>query len=216
MTTTQTSEELKAQIAQLDREVADINRSLDRLTRLEDLLGARSELTDRAEVISLLQTRLEAALAREAEQERLDRRQELERQRDEAREQFDRLTERFENALGPLIDQINTTLDDTLRPLGLDRDTESSSHSTACFELRGRTTDWSGANDLSTGFGFFDKLPRENQDVRAALFELYKARIGAGGSSFAGVAPRTPQFHDNAFQDALDAETNRYFGSSES
>ncbi len=210
-TTVQTPSEIREQIDQLNREVLDINRSLDRLTRLEDLLGARSELTDRSEVIALLETRFKAAQEREAEQERLDKRQALERQRDAAREQFQVLTERFENAFEEIKVFVNAKMDDAITPLGLERDTASSQYASACFELRGGSVDWSGQHDLSTGFGFFDRTPRDNQDIRAAIFELYKARIGAGGGVFAGdVAPPPRQFHDNDFQDALDAETNHY------
>lgn len=70
----QTSTQLKNQIAQLDSEIADIQRSLPRLTATQDLLDAQAEVQNRLSVKGLLETRLQAAEASEkAAREKLER-----------------------------------------------------------------------------------------------------------------------------------------------
>ncbi len=64
----QSSADVTRQIAQVQREVQDITCSLDRLTDIQDLLGAKAELRDRTDVLDLLTTRLADAEKRETTQ----------------------------------------------------------------------------------------------------------------------------------------------------
>lgn len=171
----QTSQEITTQIDQLNREITDINASLPKLTRLEDLLGAKSELTDRAEVRQLLEDRLTEAKKAEQRQEEDRKRQALENEMTEAKEGFDQLTEEFNSVLNPLTKTILDAMEN-LDQLAWQRADLSRQHANAAFLLNGRQQDYGGKNELSTAWGWRVKNDGDSTGVLRALYPLYAAR----------------------------------------
>ncbi len=176
----QSSSDITRQIDQVEREVKDIQGSLKRLTHVQDLLDAHGELTNRANVLSLLQQRLEDAQEREARQAELDKKRALEKERDDAKAEHDRLTAEFEAVMVPLEQAVLDALD-RLDPLAFKRMNAETQRSNAAFVLRGRTVDWSNADKLSTGAGWYGNTEGAGSPVRRCLFELYAARHGMPG-----------------------------------
>ena len=109
----QTSAELKAQLAQIEREIADIQRSLPRLTATQDLLDAHQEVQNRLSIKSLLQGRLEAAVEAErqaqAEKARLRiERDEVKAEIQQQRAAFDAKTAPWESQTYALLEELST------------------------------------------------------------------------------------------------------------
>ncbi len=233
-TTVQTSSEIRQQIKQVESEVRDIQNSLPKITNIQNLLGAKAELRDRAEVVTLLQERLADALKRERVQEQLDKRRALEAERDAAKEQFDRFTEDFECIFVPLERE---TLDqfDKLDQIAWARSEASRRYSEACFNLAGGRTTYGTANELSTAYGWRVVSENDPSGVRRALFPLYASRHKGMPGGFDDLAkglvlkqqqdaeydrllnaPRSQQAYDNDFDQAIADEVSSYFDRPES
>ncbi len=175
----QTAAEIQTQIEQVEREAQDITRSLDKLTNITDLLGAKAELRDRTEVLDLLQQRLQDAETREAAAAERARRQANTDAMEAARAAYEDVTDQFNSRRLALI-RYMTAESDELDPLS--------------FELQRLRTEFTDAwlrnnPDRIRDFDNYPKLPEHPLDLtepekhaQDALNVLYASRTDSGGS----------------------------------
>ncbi len=115
----QTSAEIQTQIDQVEREVKDIHNGLKRTTRVQDLLDAHQELTNRSDVIKLLQGRLQEAQERETAAAERARRQANDDAQAEARAAYEDVTDRLNTRRLALIRTMTAEMDE-LDPLSFE------------------------------------------------------------------------------------------------
>lgn len=167
--TVQTSQEIQAQLTQVQNELRDIDRALPMVINTTDLLGAQAERRDREAVVLLLQQRLQEARERERVQGEKDKRAELERQRDDARAEFDRLTALNEELLAPMFEMFNAGWPDLAENIRA-RWAAAARFSDAVFLLNNRQEVY-GAN------GRLEDQHDDHSELRGAILAVYRRHL---------------------------------------
>ncbi len=171
----QTAAEIQGQIDQVEREVKDIHASLKRITKTQDLLDGHGELTNRANVLSLLQERLEDAQTREKAEAERARRQANETIQADAAAKCADLTEQLKNRQVALVHYL-TEEQDEMDALRSEAAKLRNTHHTA----------WQLNNPNRTDYpqlpGFALDLTEQEQHADDALRVLVASRQGYGGT----------------------------------
>jgi DNA repair exonuclease SbcCD ATPase subunit len=173
----QSSQEIESQINQVQREVQDIENSMARLSRTQDLLDAYSEIRNRIDVVRLLQERLTTAHQNE-ELEQAER-LEIERKRDEIQAEIERLNAEFDTLLAPLESLLSEALP-KLFGLARARQSQQSRYSELGRTLRG-SPDELGLDRLVHNYGWTIKDEADPTKIRRLLLMLYRDEIKAPG-----------------------------------
>jgi hypothetical protein len=175
----QTTEQIESQINQVQREVKDIENSMARLSRTQDLLDAQQELNNRQNVLGLLRARLATAHQREEREQAERARLELETGRDTAKDEIEKLNAEFDELLAPLEAQLDNVLP-KLFEVAKARQSQQSQYSELGRTLRG-APDELGLDRLVHNYGWTIQDEADPTKIRRLLLMLYRDEIKAPG-----------------------------------